>query len=132
MKKDIENREDIRLLINYFYQKVTADPLIGFIFTDVAKVNWEKHLPVMYDFWENSLFYTGGYTGNPLQLHQRLNRVCPLRPAHFERWLELFNETVDELHAGEKSELAKQRAYSISTVIRLKLGEAESESNKIF
>lgn len=132
MKKDIANREDIRSLINYFYRKVIIDPLIGFIFTDVAKVNWQKHLPVMYDFWENSLFYTGCYTGNPLQLHQRLNRLSPLKPAHFERWLELFNETVDELFEGEKAELAKQRAYSISTVIRLKLNDAESENNKVF
>lgn len=132
MKKDIGNREDIERMVNRFYKKVIADPQIGFIFTDVAKVNWEKHLPVMYDFWENSLFYTGSYTGNPLKMHQHLNRVIPLQSEHFEQWTTLFNETVDELFEGEKAGLAKQRAYSISTVIRLKLKEGESESNKIF
>lgn len=132
MKKDIENREDIEKLVNRFYKKVIADPHIGFIFTDVAKVNWGKHLPVMYDFWENSLFYTGSYTGNPLKTHQHINRVVPLQPEHFNQWTNLFNETVDELFEGEKAGLAKQRAYSISTVIRLKLKEGESESNKIF
>ena len=50
MKKDIANRTDIELLVNKFYDKVTADTTIGYIFTDVAKVNWELHLPRMYDF----------------------------------------------------------------------------------
>ncbi len=60
MKKDIENRKDIELLVRSFYDKVKADDTIGYIFNDIAKVNWEKHLPVMFDFWENVLFYTGG------------------------------------------------------------------------
>ena len=40
MKKDIETRDDIELLVNSFYEKVKADPVIGHIFTDVFKVNW--------------------------------------------------------------------------------------------
>ncbi|MBL0055954.1 MAG: group III truncated hemoglobin [Chitinophagaceae bacterium] len=132
MKKDIENRQDIELIVNRFYEKVTADPVIGFIFTDLAKVNWEQHLPVMYDFWENSLFYTGSYTGNPMELHKRLNRVLPLRDEHFDRWTLLFNSTIDELFTGEKAELAKQRAYSIATVIRIKIAEVSGESNKVY
>ena len=64
MKKDIKTREDIELLVISFYDKVKADDTIGYIFNDVAKVNWEKHLPVMFDFWENILFFTGGYLGS--------------------------------------------------------------------
>lgn len=51
MKKDIENRNDVQLLIDSFYEKVKADKVIGYIFNDIAKVDWGKHLPVMYDFW---------------------------------------------------------------------------------
>ena len=40
MKKDIANRDDIILLINTFYEKVKKDQVIGYIFNDVAKVNW--------------------------------------------------------------------------------------------
>ena len=121
MKRDIETRTDIESLVNSFYGKVKVDPVIGYIFTEVAKVNWEKHLPVMYGFWENALFYTGSYTGNPMDLHKRLHHVMPLKPEHFQQWNKLFTETVDELFAGEKAFLAKQRALSISTVMRIKI-----------
>jgi hemoglobin len=66
MKKDIENRNDVELLIITFYEKVKADESIGYIFNDIAKVNWPKHLPVMFAFWENVLFNTGAYNGNPM------------------------------------------------------------------
>lgn len=121
MKKDIENRKDIELLIITFYNKVKADGTIGYIFNDIAKVNWQKHLPIMFDFWENVLFYTGGYNGNPMMVHQQLNRVVPLTQPHFKQWEKIFTETVDELFDGTNAILAKQRALSISTVIQMKI-----------
>jgi hemoglobin len=132
MKTDIESRKDIELLVNQFYEKVKTDPLIGYIFTEIVKVNWERHLPVMVDFWENTLFYTGNYNGNPMETHSRLNRIIPLQAAYFKQWTNLFNSTVDELFAGIKAELAKQRAVSISTVMQIKIlqsaGDAKTAS----
>jgi hemoglobin len=87
-----------------------------------VKVNWESHLPVMYDFWENIIFHTGAYTGNPMQVHEQLHHQSPLLSSHFERWLVLFNETVDELYTGEKAFMAKHRALSIATVMQIKIG----------
>lgn len=121
MKRDIETRADIELLVKSFYEKVKADPVIGHIFTDVVKVNWEKHLPVMFNFWENTLFYTGSYAGNPIALHQHLHKMYPLNAGHFKQWVFLFNSNMDELFEGEKATLAKQRAYSIATVMQIKI-----------
>jgi len=121
MKKDIANRDDIILLINTFYEKVKKDQVIGYIFNDVAKVNWEKHLPVMYDFWENVIFFTGAYTGNPMTAHKQLHQKTPLNPEHFQEWIKLFTQTVDELFEGDKAELTKQRAISIATVMQIKI-----------
>lgn len=121
VKKDIETKKDIELLVNAFYEKVKADSLIGPIFTQVFKVNREKHLQVMYDFWENALFYSGTYSGNPMALHKRLHQIFDLREEHFQRWSKLFTGTVDELFEGEKAALAKQRAISISTVLKIKI-----------
>jgi hemoglobin len=121
MKKDIESREDIELLVKSFYDKVKTDETIGYIFNDIFKVNWEKHFPVMFDFWENVLFFTGGYDGNPLQIHQYINKAVPLTAAHFNQWNKLFAQTVDELFEGSKATLAKQRAFSISTVMQIKI-----------
>ena len=121
MKADIGNRADIKQLIDAFYIKVRADDRIGYLFNDVANVNWEHHLPRMYDFWESILFQAGGYKGNPIPAHMKLNEQSPLLAEHFQRWVGLFKETVDELFEGEKAEVAKQRAMSIATIIQIKV-----------
>jgi hemoglobin len=121
MKKDIETINDIKILIDQFYKQATVDPLIGYIFTSAVKVNWEKHLPIMYLFWENILFYTGNYTGNPMMVHQRIHQIVNLNAQHFDQWTALFSSTVDNHFEGEKAELAKQRALSIATVMKVKL-----------
>ena len=126
MKKDITSRQDIELLVNEFYSRVKQDPVIGFVFTDIAQVNWEKHLPVMYDFFENMLFYTGSYTGNPMELHKHINRILPLNETHFKQWEYLFCKVVDELFEGPTAELVKQRAKSISAIMQIKIKEANS------
>lgn len=126
MKTDIIARKDIILLIDKFYDTIRKDELLGTIFDDVAHVNWARHLPVMYDFWENTLFYTGSYSGNPVQNHRALNMKYPLTKEHFDHWIFLFNNTVDALFEGEKAELAKQRALSIATVLRIKIAQVNT------
>jgi len=118
MLPDINNKTDLICLVNTFYDKVKTDEQIGHFF---AHVNWDKHLPVMYDFWENTIFYTGSYKGNPIQSHQKLHFFKGLSDADFERWITLFVETVNSLFNGNNAELAKQRAYSIATVMKLKI-----------
>ena len=117
MNKDIENREDIDELMRAFYKRAIADDVIGFIFTDVAKLDLEYHLPIIGDFWETVLFRTGDYSKhgrNPLQVHGELNEKTPLRLEHFTRWLEIFTETVDQKFAGDTAEFIKMRAGAIA------------------
>lgn len=120
-RSDITSRQDIERLVNQFYNAVKADATIGYFFTEAVAVNWEKHLPVMYAFWENVLFHTGGYSGNPMERHKQLNQQSAIEPAHFQQWLNLFASTVDRLFAGENAETIKQRATSIATVMQLKI-----------
>lgn len=121
MKHDIKNREDVILLVNTFYDKVKPDETIGHFFNQVVHVNWEKHLPLMYDFWENIIFHTGGYTGNPMLIHKHLSEKSAMQKIHFDKWLHLFNETVNELFEGELAEQTKQRALSIATVMQINI-----------
>jgi hemoglobin len=132
MKKDIRNRDDIEVLINTFYRKVICDELLAAVFTDVVQVNWVTHLPVMYDFWENTLFYTGNYDGNPLDTHRRLHQMTALTTAHFRQWNMLFAAAVDELFEGEKAALAKQRALSISAVMQGKIQPGEKDTSQFY
>lgn len=118
MKRDIESNADIETLVNTFYEKVKQDPVISPFF---KHIDWKKHLPVMYQFWQNAIFYSGGYNGNPLKTHQALHSAFPLSKEHFEKWIDIFTSTVDELFEGEKAALARQRAISIATVMQIKI-----------
>src|SRR4051812_30471771 len=118
--RDIETREDIELLMESFYKKIMKDELIGFIFTDVAELNLESHLPVIVNFWENVLFNTGTYTGNAMQPHFVLNSKQPFEDRYFERWLSVFEETVHENYSGKIATLACTRAKSIAAIMQIK------------
>ncbi|HZV70040.1 MAG TPA: group III truncated hemoglobin [Saprospiraceae bacterium] len=112
--KDISTVEDIKSLIDSFYSKVKKDDVIGYIFNDVAHVNWEHHLPKMYAFWEFLLLGMDTYRGNPFEAHRKLSEKIQLRPDHFDRWLQLFTQSVDEQFAGLNAEEAKNKAKLIA------------------
>lgn len=117
-KKDITNKEDIEQLVLRFYQKIKADEIIAHHFSDV---DWQKHLPIMFKFWENTIFYTGDYSGNPMQTHRDSHAKNKFTEEDFKIWIAHFTTTLDELFEGDKTELARQRAISIATVLRIKL-----------
>jgi hemoglobin len=124
MKADIGSRADIQKLLLQFYGKVRTDETIGFIFTDVAQINWENHIPVITDFWETILLDNPVYTKNAMKVHYDLNKKIPLQKEHFSSWLHLFIETVDELFEGKVAHLAKARAKSIGGLMLFKMENA--------
>ncbi len=117
----LETRGDIELLVNTFYKKVAMDPTIGYFFTDIAKVNWDYHLPQMYSFWETLLFGQVSYKGNPMAKHFPINEIVPIERAHFDHWLKLWTETVNELFGGEMAELAIYKATNIARLMGHKM-----------
>lgn len=119
--KDIETRADLEQLLWAFYTRLLEDPAISYIFTDVAKIKLEEHMPSLTDFWELSLFHTGTYKKNPMQIHLDLNAQESLTAEHFNIWLGYFNRTTDRLFAGLNAEKIKTRAESIATVMKIKL-----------
>jgi hemoglobin len=121
MKKDISSREDLLLLVTRFYDKLLGDDSISYLFTDIAKINLDHHLPVLVDFWDNILFGADSYRKNAMQPHMDLHAKSPLLPHHFDTWLLYFSQTVDELFEGEKAFMAKERALSIATIMKIKI-----------
>ncbi len=122
---DIQTRKDIEQLVDTFYQKVIKDPVIGYLFNEVVPLDWEKHIPKMYDFWESVLLEGQNYRGNPMKAHIDLHQKEALKKAHFDRWIELFDQTLNELFTGPTAELARVRAQSVATVIQSKIYQYE-------
>jgi hemoglobin len=125
LRSDLAGRADIELLVNTFYDKIRGDDLLGFIFDDVAKIDWAVHLPKMYAFWETMIFRSGGFVGNPLAAHARLVPLTAMGRPQFDRWLAVFIATVDELFAGEKAEHIKNAAADMANVIHAKINGVE-------
>jgi hemoglobin len=112
---DLDSRKHIEILVSKFYKKVTADSLLGPVFSNI---DWDYHLPIMVDFWSSMLLGDMSYQGNPFQKHIGL----AITAEHFSQWLKLFIETVDANFEGPKAEEAKSRAQSIVGIFQHKLG----------
>ena len=122
-KKDIRKPRDIHRVVNTFFRMVKKDALLAPFFADKTKEEWDDFLPMMYSFWENVLFYSGGYFGNPMARHQELNTMRHFTEDHFNQWIMLFDESIDRLYAGENAEKMKERARNIATVMQVKLAQ---------
>ena len=85
-KTDIATEGDIKKLVHTFYDKVNRDELLSPIFNEVAKVNWDEHLPLLCRFWSTLLFRTMTFEGRPFPKHV----VLPIQREHFTRWVSLF------------------------------------------
>lgn len=117
MKNDIITLTDIQLLVDNFYSKIKVDDLLGGIFNGVIKDRWPQHLEKMYRFWQTVLLDEYTYQGTPFPPHAQL----PVEQHHFDRWLKLFNETVDELFAGTKAERAKWQGQRMAEMFLSKI-----------
>lgn len=124
--RDIEKLEDVKNLVDSFYGKVRKDELIGHIFNDVIQDRWPEHLEKMYKFWQTILLEEHTYTGRPFVPHMKL----PVEREHFNRWLELFFETVDELFAGKKADLAKWQGNRMAEMFQLKIAYFRENSQQ--
>jgi len=120
---DVTNRRDIEDIVTRFYDDMLKDPIVGYIFTDVAKIDLPEHLPLIINFWDDIVFKHKNYRGNALQKHLELNQTLSLTPGHFTRWLYLFAKAIDAKYAGDNAELMKKRAELVAQSISAAITE---------
>ena len=121
MKRDIENRKDIELLMKVFYNRLLVDPDINYLFLDVAKIDLSHHLPIIVDFWDMVLFHADTYRKNAIEPHLKIHKQSPIQKHHFNTWLFHFDKSIDELFEGDKAREAKEKAVSIATIMQIKI-----------
>jgi hemoglobin len=117
-KTDIQSPQNIKFMVDTFYEKVKLNAVLSPYFIDL---DWPNHLEKMYKFWENIAFYSGEYNGNPMEIHKKLNESKPLFEEAFQNWITLFNKNIDLHFEGPKVEQIKQRAQNIAQVMIMKI-----------
>ena len=129
MIKEIENRADLSLLVDRFYNKIRADEEIGFFFNETI-TDWEEHLEKLTDFWEMNLFGTKKYSGNPIVAHNAVDKKFnqQITSNIFGIWLNLWFATLDELFEGENVEILKRRAQKMSTFLFMNIFESRGKA----
>lgn len=118
---DLQTRDDVERLVRAFYAKALTDPQIGFLFTDVAQLDLEEHVPQIVRFWATMLLGERSYGGGAFGVHAHLHAKAPLRSGHFARWVTLWHATVDELFAGPVAEEAKRHATRVAGAFERRL-----------
>ena len=114
---DITTFDDIKLLVDTFYSKVQKDEFIGPLFNEKIGNRWPEHLEKMYRFWQTVLLDEHTYHGSPFLPHAKL----PVGIEHFNQWLKLFYETVDENFEGEKADRMKWQGQRMAEMFHSKI-----------
>ncbi|WP_127844853.1 group III truncated hemoglobin [Psychroflexus aestuariivivens] len=126
--EDIESREDVRILVEKFYEKIRQNDEIGHFFNETI-TDWEAHLEKLTDFWESNLFFKSTFTGNPKRAHIKVDQAFgeKITNYHFGIWMNLWFETIDELYSGEIAHRAKTNARKMSVHLFLGIYKARSK-----
>lgn len=117
MKHDIQTLDDVKLMVNTFYERIRLNEILGPIFNKRIEDRWPQHLEKMYKFWQTILLSEKTYNGAPFPPHATL----PIEEKHFIIWVNVFAKTVDDLFVGEVAEEAKKRGSLMAAIFNSKL-----------
>ncbi len=104
----------IEKLVYDFYDQIRTDDLLGPVFN--AEIDdWDEHLPKMVSFWNSVILKTRTYNGRPVPAHAKLEG---LTKGHFDRWLEMFEETANKIFTPENAHEFVSRAHQIAMSLK--------------
>lgn len=110
----------IERLVHGFYDRVRADDMLGPVFAERI-ADWGPHLGRMVQFWSSVALMTGAYHGQPMRVHLPL----PIDGRFFDRWLQLFEQTADELCPPAAARHFVERARRIAGSLELGIATAQ-------
>jgi hemoglobin len=116
------NEPMIARLVHTFYARVRQDELIGPIFESRVQ-DWEDHLRRLCDFWSSVTLMSGRYHGQPMAVHLS---VSP-ESQHFDRWLQLFEQTAREQCPPAAADYFIERARRIADSLEMGIAARRGE-----
>lgn len=107
---DLDSRTQIHDMVVAFYRAIVFDDVLGPVFDEIAEVDWPSHIPRLVDYWCRILLGESSYTGAMLVAHQEVGAVEPFRAEWFDRWHQLFVDTVRAEWSGPHADSAVAHA----------------------
>ena len=120
-RMDLRDRAQVHDAVVAFYREIVFDDLLEPLFGEVAEVDWAEHIPKLIDYWCRVLFGDVDYAGFVLDAHRRVHALEPFTAEHFERWLALWERTIDASWSGPFADQAKRHARRIAAVLARQL-----------
>jgi len=114
--RDIATENDVGVVVRRFYRAVITDPLLGPLFERYG-IDWPHHIPKLDRYWQYVLLERPGSPVNTIAAHGPVQRSTPFDREHIDRWLELWEETVDDVYVGPVAERAKSRAHQVGRAL---------------
>jgi hemoglobin len=111
--------------VHGFYDRVRRDPLLAPVFADRI-TDWTPHLEQMVEFWSSVALMTGRYHGAPMPKHLPL----PVELEHFDRWLDLFRQTAQEVCPPTGAAWVIERAERIASSIHMNILGARGQTGR--
>jgi len=105
------DRAALRALVHTFYGSVRADPELGPVFESRLDERWPEHLERLVSFWASVLLAEGSFVGNPMMRHRAIGEM---RPTHFARWLDLWDQAVTTSFEPSAGAVLRQRALAMA------------------
>jgi len=118
---DLDSRAEIHDAVVRFYREIVFDEILGPVFGEVAEVDWSAHIPKLIDYWCRVLLGHPGYDGFIFGAHRHVHDLEAFRPELFDRWYDLWVDTVDEGWSGPKADAAKEHAARVAATLARKL-----------
>lgn len=116
MQEETITKKNIRTMLDRFYSATLKDELLSDFFIEalgdeMISDTWQTHLNLLTNFWAAMLLGDKSYQGQPIKPHMHMPG---LKRVTFERWLQLFSETVDNYYAPEQAQAFKSRGEIIA------------------
>jgi len=105
----------IERLVHTFYARVRQDGMLGPIFNG-AIADWDAHLDKLCAFWSSVTLMTGRFKGTPMKVHAELPDITP---AHFDRWLAIFQATAIKTCPPDAAAVFVDRARRIAESLQM-------------
>lgn len=113
--RDLDTEDEIVELVTRQYVDVGQDDLLQPYFDfGPGFIDWQAHIRTVADYWCHVLLYAPGYEIDTIENHRRLHNSEPFTPELFDRWLQVFQDTVNGGWVGPKADAANKRATGMA------------------